>query len=100
MHDRAPIRELHSDGAPIRAIARDLGIARNTVRAALDPSRPDVYARRSQLDDVEPAIREVLQRYPLMPAAGIARRLGWRGSMTTFQERVRAVRATDEEAVA
>lgn len=92
MHDRRPIRALHAAGRPIRAIARDLGISRNTVRRALDVSRPARYVRRSRLDDLEPAIREVLVAYPHMPATGVAWRLGYRGSMSTFTERVRLVR--------
>lgn len=92
MHDRRPIRALHAEGRPIRAIARELGVSRNTVRRALDPTRPDRYVRRSRLDDLEPQVLEVLTAYPHMPATGVAWRLGYQGSMSTFTERVRLVR--------
>lgn len=62
------------------------------MRRAIDPARPLTYRRRSQLDDIEPAIVEVLERYPRMPAAGVARRLGWQGSMSAFTDRVRLAR--------
>lgn len=86
MHDRRPIRALHAAGHPIRAIARDLGIDRNTVRRAIDPNR------RSPLLDVEPEIRDVLVQWPHMPATGVARRLGWSGGMTQFSRRVHVLR--------
>lgn len=92
MHDRGPIRELHAAGHPIRAIARELGISRNAVRRALDLSRPDHYVRGPQLSTVEPQIRETLARWPHMPAVGIAHRLAWKGSMTTFTQRVNELR--------
>lgn len=92
MYPRAPIRERRAAGEPIRAIARELGVSRNTVRRALDPSRPDRYRRGSALDAVEPAIIEVLERWPYMPAVGIAHRLGWKGSMSTFSARVNVLR--------
>lgn len=94
MHDRAPIRALAAEGMPIKAIARELGVDRNTVRRALDPTRPDHYVRADMaaLDALEPAIRDALAVYPRMPATGIARRLRWRGSPTAFTARVRRAR--------
>ena len=92
MHDRRPILALHAAGHPIRAIARDLGIDRNTVRRAIDPNRPLTYHRRSPLADVEPEIRGVLHRWPHMPATGVARRLGYTGGMTQFSRRVHVIR--------
>ena len=92
MHDRRTIRTLHSQGTPIRAIARQLGVDRNTVRRAIDPTRPTTYTRRSRLDDIEGEIRGVLDRWPHMPATGVARRLGWTGSMSTFSRRVHVIR--------
>lgn len=93
MHDRAPIKALHEvDGVPIRALARDLGVSRNTVRRAVRGTPSTYRPGRSRLDEVEPLIRETLERYPLMPAAGVARRLRWDGSLSAFTARVRAVR--------
>jgi transposase len=65
---------------PIKAIARTLGIARNTVRAAIASDGPPKYERRaagSVVDAVEPRIRELLAAYPTMPATVIAERIGW-----------------------
>lgn len=92
MHDRDPIRARHAAGEPIKAIARDLGISRNTVRAALDPERATTYRRRSPLDDLEPAILDVLARWPLMPAYGVAYRVGYTGSLSALRARLRHLR--------
>lgn len=92
MHDRAPIRSLRAGGMPLRAIARHLGIDRNTVRRALDPSRPDHYERPSRLDALADDAREVLAEFPYMPAAGVARRLRYRGSLSHFTPWVNGIR--------
>ena len=39
------IRYLHAEGTPIRAICRELGVSRNTVRQALRGDRPPKYER-------------------------------------------------------
>lgn len=91
MHDQAPIRCRVEAGEPLRAVARELGVSRNTVRRAVRGGA--VYSpERARLDELEPAIAETLARWPLMPAAGVARRLGWSGSMSAFGARVRACR--------
>lgn len=92
MHDRAPIRALADRGVPIRAIARDLGISRGTVRRALDPSRPDHYERASSLDALAVEVRAVLVDYPRMPAVGVARRLRYRGALSHFTPFVNQIR--------
>jgi transposase len=78
--DWAEIRRLRSsEGLPIKAIARVLGISRNTVRAALASDAPPKYERArgggSIVDAVEPRIRELLAVYPTMPATVIAERI-------------------------
>ncbi|MDR1189355.1 MAG: hypothetical protein LBK95_18205 [Bifidobacteriaceae bacterium] len=77
----AEIRRLHrSEGLGIKTIARRLGVARNTVRAALASDRPPRYERiaaGSIADAVEPEIAAELRKDPLMPAAEIGRRIGW-----------------------
>ena len=46
MEDWAEIRRLHrAEGLPIKAVARLLGVSRNTVRAALASDGPPRYRR-------------------------------------------------------
>lgn len=94
--DWAEIRRLHrSEGRAIKAIARELGLSRNTVRAALRSSSPPRYERRSMpsmVDAVEDRVRALLRATPTMPATVIAERLGWERGMTVLRERVRELR--------
>ena len=96
VEDWAEIRRLHrSERMPIKAIARVLGISKNTVKAALASDGPPKYQRapvESIVDEVEPRIRELLRAYPTMPATVIAERVGWTRGMTVFSERVRELR--------
>jgi transposase len=65
---------------PIRAIARHLGISKNTVERALANDRPPKYerpAKGSVVDAVEVQIRELLEETSTMPATVIAERIGW-----------------------
>jgi transposase len=96
VEDWAEIRRLHrSEGLPIKAIVRVLGVSRNTVRAAIASDVPPKYERTpagSIVDEVEPRIRELLQAYPRMPATVIAERIGWTRGLTVFKERVAELR--------
>lgn len=96
VEDWAEIRRLHrAEQMPIRAIARHLGISKNTVKRALASDRPPKYERTpkgSSVDAVEAAIRELLQQTPTMPATVIAERIGWERGMTVLKERVRELR--------
>ena len=96
MENWAEIRRLHrAEEVPIKEIARRLGVARNTVRAALASSEPPRYrrpARGSLVDAVEPRVRALLREYPTMPATVIAQRIGWEHSITVLKDRVRAIR--------
>ncbi|MEW1909441.1 IS21 family transposase [Kitasatospora sp. NPDC085895] len=96
VEDWAEIRRLHrAEQMPIRAIARQLGISKNTVKRALATDRPPVYQRPlkgSAVDAVEPAIRELLRQTPTMPATVIAERIGWERGLTILKERVRELR--------
>src|SRR5690606_22927087 len=80
---------------PIKAIARQLGIARNTVRRALAAEEPPKYQRpgkKSIVDAVEPQIRQLLRQWPDMPATVIAERVGWQRSLTVLKDRIRQIR--------
>src|SRR5262252_6861305 len=96
VEDWAEIRRLHrAEGMPIRAIARRLGVGRNTVRRALAVDGPPKYrraAKGSAVDAVEPQIRLLLKEFPRMPATVIAERIGWTRGMTVLKERVRELR--------
>ncbi len=92
----AEIRRLHrSERLPIKAIARKLGISKNTVRRALRAGEVPRYQRAPQgsvADAAEPAIREQLTLCPAMPATVIAERIGWDRSITVLRERVGELR--------
>ncbi len=96
VEDWAEIRRLHrAEGMPVKAIARVLGISRNTVRAAVASEGPPRYVRKpagSVVDAAEPRIRELLKLYPTMPATVIAERIGWDRGLTVLKERVRELR--------
>jgi transposase len=80
---------------PIKAIARLLGVSKNTVKAALASSGPPRYERTprgSIVDRVEPRLHELLRQWPDMPATVIAERIGWTNSMTVLKDRVRELR--------
>jgi transposase len=84
-----------AEGLPIKAIARVLGISRNTVRAALTSDAPPKYVRQpkgSIVDEMEPRIRELLQAFPTMPATVIAERIGWTRSIRALSGRVAELR--------
>ncbi|QTE31067.1 IS21 family transposase [Pengzhenrongella sicca] len=96
VEDWAEIRRLHRvESMAIKAIARRLGISRNAVRRALARDAPPKYVRQpvgSIVDAVEPAVRELLQAVPDMPATVIAERIGWDRSITVLKDRVRELR--------
>ena len=92
----AEIRRLHrAEGLSIKAIARRLKLARNTVRDALRSDEPPRYERAgsgSAVDAVEPRIRELLGEFPTMPATVIAERIGWERGITILRDRVAELR--------
>ena len=97
VEDWAEIRRLRrAEGLAISEIARVMGIARNTVKAALAADGPPRYRRAprgSLADGFEPRIRELLVAYPTMPATVIAERIGWPYSIRTLSGRVAQLRS-------
>src|SRR5215207_9355438 len=100
------IRYLHAQGTPVRAIAKELGLARNTVRAALRREQPPRYTRpkrpNAQLtpfaDDIE---RMALEQHFI--GTRIARELrtrGYTGGMTALYRYLRDLRAATTPPVA
>lgn len=96
VEDWAEIRRLHrAEGLGIKAIARRLGVARNTVRAALrsvGPPRYERAGRGSIVDAAEPEMRRLLKDFPEMPVSVIAERVGWERGMTVLRDRVAELR--------
>jgi transposase len=96
VEDWAEIRRLHrAEGVPIKEIARRLGVARNTVRAALSSDRPPAYKRVSRgsiVDPFEPRIRALLTEWPRMPGPVVAERIGWPHSMAPLRKRLAVIR--------
>jgi transposase len=96
VEDWAEVRRLRrAEGMSIRAIARRLGIARNTVRDALRSEVPPRYeraAKGSAVDAFEPRIRELLAEFPEMPATVIAERIGWHRGITVLRDRIAELR--------
>jgi transposase len=92
----AEIRRLHrAEEMGIKAIARRLGLAPNTVRAALRAEGPPRYERAAKgsiVDAVEPLVLELLREFPTMPATVIAERIGWMNSIRVLRERVGELR--------
>src|SRR5262245_54829110 len=96
VEDWAEIRRLHrAERLGIKAIARRLKLAGNTVRDALRSDGPPRYERASNgsaVDAVEPLIRELLGEFPTMPATVIAERIGWERGITILRDRVAELR--------
>lgn len=94
--DWAEIRRLHpSEGMAIRAVARQLGISKNTVKKALASHEPPRHVRAKQasiVDPGEPQIRALLAEFPQMPSTVIAERIGWSRGNTVLFDRIAALR--------
>jgi transposase len=97
VEDWAEIRRLYrSEKLSQAAIARQLGLSRNTVAKALRSESPPRYERAPVVTSawalVEPAVRVLLGQYPSMPATVIAERVGWSGGHSWFGENVARIR--------
>jgi len=95
MEDWALIRRLASEGVPKAAIARRLGVARNTVSKAVASDGPPQYERKpapTSFTPYEPRVRQLLTDTPDMPATVLAERVGWTGSIRWFRDNVNRVR--------
>jgi len=99
VHQWAEIRRLHlSEGLGIKAIARRLGLARNTVRAALRSDQAPAYRRPrapSKLDPFRGEILRLLDEDAEIPGKRVLEILseqGYRGGKSILNEHLREVR--------
>lgn len=92
MHDRKPIREARAGGSPIRAIARELGVDRNTVRRAIVPGARGTYWRASATEAATEQVRDVLADYPNMAVRDVAVIIDWRHSRRALSNLVARLR--------
>ena len=96
MEDWVGIRRLRrAEGLGIKTIARRLGVAGNTVRAALRSDTPWRYERTRQgsiVDGVESEIRRLLKDVPDMPDMVIAERIGWERGMMVLRDPIAQLR--------
>jgi predicted ATPase/DNA-binding CsgD family transcriptional regulator len=97
VEDWLDIHRRRRDGVPIRQIAREKSLSRNTVRRALAGDTPPAARTRpspgSAIDAYEPQIIELLLQDPAIATAAIGRRIGWTRSHTVLKDRVRGLRA-------
>ena len=100
MEQWAEIRRLHRvEKLSQRAIARRLGIARDTVAAALKREEPPRYRRApggSKLDPYKPRIAELLGRYPELSGVRvyeIVRAEGYGGKLSILRQYLATQRA-------
>ena len=71
----AQVRPLVADGVSEREIARRLGMNRRTVARLARSEQPPRYQRApagSQLDEFEPVLRQLVEQWPRIRAAGAA----------------------------
>lgn len=94
------IRYLHAQGKDVRAIAAELGIARNTVRAALRDEQPAHYQRPSRPNPQLTVYADVIRQMALeqrLIGSRILRELealGYCGGKTALYTYLRTVRAS------
>ncbi len=92
------IRELALAGKPVRAIAKELGIARNTVRKYVRSSAAGVSRRKrkpSKLDPFKRQIREWVEQdhlYNCETILGRLQALGYTGKLSILKDVVRPLR--------
>ncbi len=101
MEDWAEVHRLfHREGRPKAAIARQLGMSRNTVERLLGLTKPPRYVRRpvgSQLDPFVERIAAMLAVEPTVRATVIRERLrplGYQGGITILKDHLARPRLT------
>ena len=99
MDEWASIRFLRVKGISIRAIAKQLGISRNTVRRALAEDEPPEYKRATkvnpQLEPFTEVIREMYYKKHFIGTRILRelRQLGYQGSQSAFYRHLKRIAA-------
>ncbi len=103
VHEWARVRELYRAGTSKKAIARQLGMSRNTVARLVASEEPPRYERRaagSQLEPFKGAVLAMLGEDADVPATVIREHLqreGYAGGITILKEYVASVRSQFKE---
>jgi transposase len=98
VHEWAKVRELYREGASRKAIARRLGMSRNTVARLLASAEQPRYERGpagSQLDPFKGHVLKMLRRDASVPATVIREHLqreGYGGGITILKDYLSSVR--------
>ncbi|MDF1543335.1 MAG: helix-turn-helix domain-containing protein [Anaerosomatales bacterium] len=99
------IVSMHKAGVSISAIARELGISRNTVKATLRRDGPPEYHRRqkpSKLDPYKPYLLERLREFPELSAKRLfdeIRAQGYEGKISILKDFTREHRVPRKRTV-
>jgi len=94
------IRYLHAQGKPIRTIAKELGLARNTVRNALREEGPPRYCRPKRANPkLAPFLAQIAVMFCEQNFIGSRilrelRKLGYTGGSTALYDHLRTLKAT------
>ena len=108
MEDTVEIKVLHKQGKSIRAIARETGFSRNTVRTYLRTEKEPEYKRRaprpSKLDDYKQYIKERIEsaRPHAISAVVLLREIrdqGYQGQLTILRQFLRKMQHTEPEEI-
>ena len=100
MEEWTTIRYRHAQGKSVRAIARELSVARNTVRAALRSENPPKYERpdrpNPKLEPFAHQIEHMLFQQHLIGSRVLRelRAVGYNGGPTALYAYLRALKAT------
>jgi transposase len=105
MEEWVDIVALHRQGVPIKAIARELGVGRNTVRRALRRKGPPTYRRTPEPGKLEPFKDYLLARlseFPELSAAALLEEIraqGYEGGISILKDFTRPYRKRRREPV-
>lgn len=98
IEDWAAIRALHARGIGVKAIMRQMGVARNTVRWAIRAEEPPAYRRKEERQTaITPFLEEVRRMYEDQQLIGTRifaelRQQGYTGSLSAVHRCLQRLR--------